>query len=127
MQDWQGAKFVRFGDNMRYVAVTEGDKVAAEAKLGFAVNGYGVGDLVKVVAEVSDAAINKLCGEYESRYTVMAELRKGGARHESLREGARIELGLRAFLEGTGNSRGLPRRLRICMGCGSCRGWRCNG
>ena len=44
--DWQGAKFCRFGDNMRQVAVTEGDKVAAEMKFGFATNGYGVGDLV---------------------------------------------------------------------------------
>ena len=53
--DWQGAKFCRFGDNMRQVAVTEGDKVAAEAKFGFAVNGYGVGDLVAQVNAVSDA------------------------------------------------------------------------
>ena len=42
----RAASFVRFGDNMRYVAVTEGDKVAAEAKLGYSVNGHGVGDLV---------------------------------------------------------------------------------
>ena len=100
--DWQGAKFCRFGDNMRQVAVTEGDKVAAEAKLGYAVNGYGVGDLVKVVNEVGDAAINRLCDEYEQRYDVAKKLRKGGARHESLRDGARIELGLRAFLKDGG-------------------------
>ena len=59
--DWQGGKFVRFGDNMRYVAVTDGDKVAAEARLGFSVNTHGVGDLVQVVNEVSDSAITKLC------------------------------------------------------------------
>ncbi|MGO9245765.1 MAG: L-arabinose isomerase [Verrucomicrobiia bacterium] len=100
--DWQGAKFCRFGDNMRQVAVTEGDKVAAEAKLGYAVNGYGVGDLVKVVNEAGDAAITRLCDEYVQRYDVAKELRKGGARHESLREGARIELGLRAFLKDGG-------------------------
>jgi L-arabinose isomerase len=100
--DWQGAKFCRFGDNMRQVGVTEGDKVAAEAKLGYAVNGYGVGDLVKVVNEVGDAAIARLCDEYEQRYDVAKELRKGGARHESLRDGARIELGLRAFLKDGG-------------------------
>jgi L-arabinose isomerase len=100
--DWQGAKFCRFGDNMRQVGVTEGDKVAAEAKLGYAVNGYGVGDLVKVVNEVGDAAINRLCDEYEQRYDVAKELRKGGARHESLRDGGRIELGLRAFLKDGG-------------------------
>lgn len=100
--DWQGAKFCRFGDNMRQVGVTEGDKVAAEAKLGYAVNGHGVGDLVKIVNQVGDAAINRLCDEYEQRYDVAKELRKGGARHESLRDGARIELGLRAFLKDSG-------------------------
>jgi L-arabinose isomerase len=96
--DWQGAKFARFGDNMRSVAVTEGDKVAAEAKFGYAVNGYGVGDLVKHVDEVSDQDISTLCKEYENRYNVAPELRSGGARHSSLRDGARIELGIRSFL-----------------------------
>src|SRR5476651_662891 len=61
--DAQGAKFARFGDNMRQVAVTDGDKVAAEMRLGYAVNGYGIGDLVKHVDGVSDAAITKLCAE----------------------------------------------------------------
>jgi L-arabinose isomerase len=100
--DWQGAKFARIGDNMRQVAVTEGNKVSAEIKFGFAVNGYGVGDVVKFVNEVSDLAITKLCAEYESRYAVAKPLRKGGARHTALRDGARIELGLRAFLESGG-------------------------
>jgi L-arabinose isomerase len=100
--DWQGAKFCRFGDNMRQVAVTEGDKVAAEAKLGYAVNGYGVGDLVNSVNKVGDSAITRLCDEYEQRYDVAKELRKNGARHESLRYGARLELGLRAFLKAGG-------------------------
>ena len=99
--DLQGAKFARFGDNMRQVAVTEGDKVSAEMRFGFSVNGYGVGDLV---AKISDAAIDNgavdaLCAEYEARYAVAKELRKGGARYDSLRYGARIEIGLRAFLE----------------------------
>jgi L-arabinose isomerase len=98
-QDWQTARFARFGDNMRQVAVTEGDKVAAETRLGFAIDGYGVGDLVKSISQVSDAEISRLCGEYEEKYSVVPELRKGGARHESLRDGAQIELGLRAFLE----------------------------
>jgi L-arabinose isomerase len=97
--DWQGARFVRIGDNMREVAVTEGDKVAAEIRFGFAVNGYGVGDLVAKVAAVRPAAVADLCAEYEKLYNVAKPLRRGGARHESLREGARIELGLRAFLE----------------------------
>ena len=104
-QDWQGAKFCRFGDNMRQVAVTEGDKVAAEAQFGYSVIGYGVGDLVKHVNAATDKAVDKLCGEYEARYDVVPELRKGGARHESLGDGARIELGLRAFLK-AGNFKG---------------------
>jgi L-arabinose isomerase len=102
--DWQGAKFARFGDNMRQVAVTEGDKVGAEIRFGFAVNGYGVGDLV---ARISDAGINDkkvdaLCAEYADTYNIAKELRKGAARHDSLRYGARIELGMRAFLEDGG-------------------------
>ncbi len=96
--DLQGAKFARIGDNMRFVAVTEGDKVSAEAKFGYAVNGYGVGDVVRFVNEISDSAIDLLCKEYEGRYTVSPELKKGKARHQSLRDGARLELGLRAFL-----------------------------
>jgi L-arabinose isomerase len=96
--DWQGGKFARFGDNMRQVAVTEGDKVAAEARFGFSVNGYGVGDLVAHVNAVGDAAITKLCAEYDQAYRVAAPLRKGGDRHESLRYGARLELGIRSFL-----------------------------
>jgi L-arabinose isomerase len=100
--DWQGGKFARFGDNMRQVAVTEGDKVAAEAQLGFSVNGYGVGDLVQHVNAVDESAITKLCAQYEELYRVAAPLRKNGPRHASLRDGARIELGLRSFLEAGG-------------------------
>jgi L-arabinose isomerase len=103
--EMQGMKIARFGDNMRYVAVTEGDKVAAEATLGISVNTFGVGDLVAKIGEVSDGEITKLTSEYEARYTVSQELRKGGQRHDSLREGAKIELGLRAFLE-AGNFHG---------------------
>ncbi len=98
-QDWQGAKFARFGDNMRQVAVTEGDKVASEMKFGFAVNGYGVGDLVAKVDAVSEAAIDALIAEYAKTYALAAALKAGGARHASLRYSARLELGLRAFLE----------------------------
>jgi L-arabinose isomerase len=97
--DWQGGKFVRFGDNMRYVAVTEGDKVTAEAKFGFSVNTHGVGDLVAAMNEVSDSSITNLCKEYEETYNVVESLRKGGERHDALRYNARQELGLRAFLE----------------------------
>ncbi|MXV17024.1 L-arabinose isomerase [Hufsiella ginkgonis] len=97
--DWQGAKFARFGDNMRYVAVTDGDKVEAELKFGYSVNSYGIGDLVKLVGEVSDQSLDHLITEYEDRYTMSADLRKGGDRHTSVREAARIEIGLRAFLQ----------------------------
>ena len=97
--DWQGAKFARFGDNMRQVAVTEGDKVATEIRFGFSTNGYGMGDLGAHVKAVDAKAVDALCAEYADTYAVAKELRKGGARHESLREGAQAELGIRAFLE----------------------------
>jgi L-arabinose isomerase len=97
--DWQGARFARFGDNMREVAVTEGNKVSAELRFGFSVNGYGVGDLVAHLEAVTEQAITQLCAEYEEKYLVAEALRKGAKRHESLRDGARLELGLRSFLE----------------------------
>lgn len=100
--DWQGAKIARFGDNMRQVAVTEGDKVAAEMRFGFSVNGYGVGDLVREVNAASETEVDRLCSEYEDTYRVAPDLRNGGARHASLRDGARIELGMRAFLASGG-------------------------
>lgn len=103
--DWQGARFARIGDNMRYVAVTEGDKVEAELKFGFSVNTYGIGDVVKIINEISDSEIDRLTREYEDRYNVVATLRKGGEQHNSLREAARIELGLTAFLQ-DGNFKG---------------------
>jgi len=97
--DWQGARFVRFGDNMRFVAVTDGDKVEAEMKFGYSVNTHGVGDLVKVINAISDSEIDKLTAEYEEKYAVVADLRKGGKQYSSLREAAKIELGLSAFLK----------------------------
>ena len=96
--DWQGAKIARFGDNMRDVAVTEGDKVEAQIKLGYDVYGYGIGDLVKFVEEATEAEVDELIQTYQDEYDVTPELQPGGARNTSLREGARIELGLRNFL-----------------------------
>jgi len=96
--DWQGARIVRFGDNMRYVAVTEGDKVATEIRFGFEVNTYGVGDLVARVNAVAEKEITALCADYEKLYGVVPSLRKGGARHDELRYSARLELGMAAFL-----------------------------
>lgn len=97
--DWQNARFCRFGDNMRQVAVTDGDKVEAELKFGYSVNGYGIGDLVKVINEVSDAEVTKTVAEYEEIYNVAAPLRKGGERHNALRDAARQEIGMRHFLQ----------------------------
>ncbi|MDU0348753.1 L-arabinose isomerase [Actinomyces sp. MRS3W] len=95
-------RLVRFGDNMRNVAVTEGDKTEAELRLGASVNTWGVNDLVAAVDAVTDAEIDALIEEYLAAYDVVEELRPGGERHESLRYGARIEAGMRAFLEERG-------------------------
>ena len=92
-------KLARFGDNMRGVAVTEGDKTEAEIRFGVSVNTWGVNELVERVDAAIEADVDALVAEYENLYEVAGELRRGGARHESLRYGARIELGLRSFLE----------------------------
>jgi len=102
--DAQHLKIARFGDNMRNVAVTEGNKVAAEATLGFSVNGYGMGDLAQQVHQLTDAEVNELVREYDHCYDVVDELRPNGDRREALRDAARIELGLRHFLETTGSN-----------------------
>jgi L-arabinose isomerase len=92
-------KLARFGDNMRDVADTDGDKVGFQSTLGVSVNAYGVNDLVTAVDAVFDADIDALVTDYADTYQVAPELRRGAERHESLRYGARIELGLRQFLE----------------------------
>jgi L-arabinose isomerase len=97
--DWQGAKIARFGDNMRDVAVTEGDKVAAQIQLGYDVYGYGVGDLVREVNCVTNAEIESMVQAYLDEYEVSPALRPGGERNTSLWEGARIEVGMRNFLK----------------------------
>ena len=114
-QDAQGAKIARFGDNMREVAVTEGDKVNAQMRLGYSVDGYGVGDLVQFVAAVAEAEIDQLVQEYGEQYEVAPELRAGGSRHDSLRDGARLELGLRHFLE-KGNFKGFTTTFQDLHG-----------
>ncbi len=91
-------RLARFGDNMRFVAVTEGDKTEAEAVFGVQVNTWGVNDLAAAVAGVTQAEIDDLIAEYQERYDVAPELRPGGERHQSLRDGAAIEAGLRSFL-----------------------------
>jgi L-arabinose isomerase len=95
-------RLARFGDTMRDVAVTEGDRTEAQWRWGVTVNGYAVTDLADAVHASLDTEVDRLVTEYEECYDVAPELRRGGERHESLRYGARIELGLRALLERTG-------------------------
>ncbi len=95
-------KLVRFGDNMRHVAVTDGDKVEAQKVFGMEVNTHGVGDLVAFINQVSDAEIDRLISEYEEVYSIMPSLTKEGAKRSSLIEAARIELGIKNFLEDGG-------------------------
>ena len=97
--DSQHGKVARFGDNMRDVAVTEGDKVEAQIRLGYSVFGYGVGDLVSVVNQASEDDVDQLVEQYFDEYNVAPSLHPGGEKHASLRQGARIEAGLRNFLK----------------------------
>ncbi|WP_442576959.1 L-arabinose isomerase [Microbacterium sp. F51-2R] len=109
VEDWQRAsagwaaartlKLARFGDNMRYVAVTEGDKTEAELRFGVQVNTWGVNELAERVAQATDAEIDALVEVYLAEYDVVDELLPDGDRHQSLRDGAAIEVGLRSFLE----------------------------
>ena len=100
--DWEHLKIARFGENMREVAVTDGDKVEAQRRLGFSINGYGVGDLVAAVNDASAPEVDQLVATYLDEYDVAPALRPGGERAESLCDGARIELGLRHFLSDGG-------------------------
>lgn len=96
--EFQNLKVARFGDNMREVAVTEGDKVEAQIRFGFSVNGFDSSDITKQIEKVTAADTDQLVAEYEASYTLAPALQKGGSQRESLVEAARIELGLRAFL-----------------------------
>jgi len=100
--DMQQAKFVRFGDNMRQVAVTEGDKVEAQIKFGYSVNTHGLGDLSAVIHKVKEKEVDDLCEVYNNAYKISAPLKKNGKQYSSLRDAAKIEIGLRKFLEAGG-------------------------
>ena len=95
----QNLKVARIGDNMREVAVTEGDKVEAQIRFGFSVNGYDSSDIIKHLDKVTDKELNDLLAVYETSYRLTPSLLKGGAQRQSLVDAAKIELGLRAFLE----------------------------
>lgn len=100
--DIYGMPLVRFGDNMRNVAVTEGDKTEAQLRLGVSVNTWGVHDLAAAIDAVPEVSIDELIDDYLACYDVVDDLRPGGSRHESLRYGARQEAGMRAFLDQIG-------------------------
>jgi len=99
--DGRSLRVARFGDNMREVAVTEGDKVEAQIKLGWSVNGFGVGDLVRVVDAVADSEVDKLVKAYADQYEIASDA-ASGAGAQRVREQARMELGMRSFLEDGG-------------------------
>ncbi len=118
LHDQRTLLVARLGDNMRRVAVTDGDKVAAECAFGYRVDGWGLGDLARHVAAASDQDVDALCARYGEEYTLAPELRADGRRRQALRAAARIELGLRAFLAELGaeaftdtfeNLHGLPQ------------------
>jgi L-arabinose isomerase len=124
--DWQGAKVARFGDNMRDVAVTEGDKVEAQIQFGYDVYGYGIGDLVKSVNEASDADVEKMMQAYLDEYDVILPLRPGGERNASLKDGARMEVGMRNFLE-AGNFKAFTTTFEDLHGMLQLPGLACQG
>ncbi|MEM6632475.1 MAG: L-arabinose isomerase [Bacteroidota bacterium] len=97
--DSQHMKIARIGDNMREVAVTEGNKVSAQIQFGYSVNGYGLGEVVSFVKQVETPEIDRLVEEYQDSYQLTPELVPGASKHPALREAAQIELGLQAFLE----------------------------
>ncbi len=102
VHEMRNLKVARLGDNMRQVAVTEGDKVEAQIRFGMEVNGFGIGEIVARLGQVSDAEVDRLTAEYDQQYDMAASLRPDGAHRASLRYAARTELALRAFLESGG-------------------------
>ena len=96
--DSQGLKVARFGDNMREVAVTEGDKVEAQIKFGWQISAFGVGDLIKYIEKVTDAEVDELYKEYEKEYEVAADCKPGAKYHENVRVQARYEIAMKRFM-----------------------------
>jgi len=91
-------RVARFGDNMRHVAVTDGDKIEAQIKFGWTVDYYGIGDLVEVMNALSEEEVQTLYKEYEGLYDMPEEANNDGPVRESIMEQARIELALKKFL-----------------------------
>ncbi len=113
--DMQNAKFVRFGDNMREVAVTDGDKVAAQMQFGFSVNTHGVGDLVAYINKVKNTEVDALVANYIKTYKVVPALLEKGKLHQSLKDAAKIEIGMRTFLQ-DGNYKGFTNTFEDLHG-----------
>lgn len=101
-QDHQQLQVARLGDNMRNVAVTEGDKTEAQIRFGYTVNGYGISELATRLQDAGASQVQALCREYDESYDLATELRPAGSRRAELEESARIELALRSFLEDNG-------------------------
>jgi L-arabinose isomerase len=97
--DAQDMVIVRFGDNMNNVAVTDGDRLEAELRLGYHVDYYSIGDLVAYQDKVTDKEVDELVSEYEQLYNIADNCKKGAKDHGQVREAARIEIALRRFLE----------------------------
>ena len=97
--DSQGLKVARFGDNMREVAVTEGDKVEAQIKFGWQISAFGVGDLVEYVNKVENIEVEELYKEYEKEYDVAENCKPGGEFHSNVLVQARYEIAMKRFLE----------------------------
>ncbi|KMK77860.1 arabinose isomerase [Alkalihalobacillus pseudalcaliphilus] len=112
LQDWlttavaynesKTIKVARFGDNMRNVAVTEGDKIEAQIRLGWTIDGYGIGDLVKYINQFSDSEVDALYKEYAETYIIGTHFSDDPHVKNSILEQARIELGLKTFLDENG-------------------------
>jgi L-arabinose isomerase len=122
--DSRSMSIARFGDNMREVAVTEGDKVEAQIKFGYAVHGYGVGDLVERIDAVTESEATALLETYDESYQMTPDLRSGGDRRRELATAARIEAGLRAFL-GEGNFGGFTTTFENLHGIAQLPGLAC--
>jgi L-arabinose isomerase len=113
--DWQGARFLRLGDNMRQVAVTEGDKVEAEIKFGYSVNTHGVGELTDIIQQVSDGETSALVDEYAGMYLLADDLKKGNKKHDALKDAARIEAAIKKMLT-SGNFKGFTTTFEDLYG-----------
>ncbi|SBV96568.1 L-arabinose isomerase [uncultured Dysgonomonas sp.] len=100
--DSQDMLIIRFGDNMNNVAVTDGDKVEAEMRLGYHVDNAPIATLVPYVEAVTDAEIDALVAEYEKVYDFAADCKKGAEKHQFVRDAAAQEIGLRRFLQDKG-------------------------